>query len=255
MYRKIIFVLLLGCFAWLALNIQKSQRKTSHHLLMQSSSAGDTGKANFLNRQSELKAAVSSQQPVKSMSDTLRIVPTGSIAGHDYVDLGLNVKWATCNVGAMSPSDHGNYYAWCETSSKSEYTKENSVTYKKNFKDNLAGKSRYDAARANWGGSWRLPTKAEVEELLNNCRTRWCTYNGHEGLFVTGPNGKSIFLPAAGLCYGSSLYNEGETGYYWSSAPYESGAESAYYLNFDHDGFSMGWGRCYYGRTVRPVSE
>ncbi len=179
---------------------------------------------------------------------------TGTINGHDYVDLGLSVKWATCNVGASSPSDYGNYYAWGETSTKSSYTEANSKTYGKDMGD-IAGNPSYDAARANWGGSWRLPTLEEIDELVDRCDATWTTMNGHNGRKVTGPNGNSIFLPAAGWRYGTSLNNTGESGYYWSSTPYESSTNDAYDLNFDAGYFSGDWnGRCY-GLSVRPVSD
>ena len=79
--------------------------------------------------------------------------------GHEYVDLGLSVKWATCNVGASSPEDTGYDFAWGETKPKATYTESNSVTYGNSSIGNIAGDARYDAARANWGGSWRLPRK------------------------------------------------------------------------------------------------
>ena len=176
------------------------------------------------------------------------------INGHEYVDLGLSVKWATCNVGASKAEDYGNYYAWGETSTKSDYSSSNSVTYGKSFSD-IKGDSRYDAARANWGGSWRLPTKKEYEELLNRCTWKWTTQNGVNGYRVTGPNGNSIFLPAAGYRDGSSLYSAGSNGYYWSSTPDESGSDSAYYLGFDGGGHGVNWSDRLYGRSVRPVTE
>jgi len=179
---------------------------------------------------------------------------TGTIAGHEYVDLGLSVKWATCNVGASSPSDYGNYYAWGETRTKSEYTEENCKTNNKNIGD-ISGNSQYDAARANWGGSWRMPTKAEMDELVNNCDWTLTTQGGHNGYRVTSKtNGNSIFLPAAGWRNGSSLYGESK-GTYWYSTPYESDTQSAYGLYFSSGGRDV---LCYYrsyGRSVRPVSE
>ena len=163
--------------------------------MTQSSNAGNgnSGKTNPVRKPSKPASTTPSKQPAKSGSSSPRIVATGSIRGHDYVDLGLSVKWATCNVGATSPSGYSDYFAWGETSPKSEYTEGNSVTYKKNMGD-IAGDSRYDAARANWGGSWRMPTAAEIKELANKCKTRWTTYNGHKGHLVMGPNGKSIFF-------------------------------------------------------------
>ncbi len=175
---------------------------------------------------------------------------------HEYVDLGLSVKWATCNVGASSPEGYGNYYAWGETTTKSEYTSNNSVTYGNSSIDSIAGNAQYDAARANWGGSWRLPTKAEIQELFDNCTHKWTTQNGVKGrLFTSKKNGNSIFLPAAGYRYGSSLDYAGERGYYWSATPYESYGYDAYYLFFYSGSADVrGWYR-YLGRSVRPVSE
>ncbi|MGM9767172.1 MAG: PEGA domain-containing protein, partial [Candidatus Cryptobacteroides sp.] len=180
---------------------------------------------------------------------------TGTIDGYEYVDLGLSVKWATCNVGASSPSDYGNYYAWGEVRTKSEYTYENSTTYEKSMRD-ISGNSTYDAARYNWGGKWRLPTKAECQELVDNCTWTWASQGGHNGYKVTSKkNGASIFLPAAGYRYGSSLYDAGEYGDYWSSSPLEGNTQRAYYLYFDSGLHDVGWYYRNYGRSVRPVSE
>ena len=179
---------------------------------------------------------------------------SGTINGHEYVDLGLSVKWATCNVGANKPEDYGDYFACGETSTKSSYTSDNSKTYGKQMND-IKGNSLYDAARANWGGTWRLPTKAELEELKNKCTWRWTTQNGVNGYKVTGPNGNSIFLPAAGDCNGSSLDRAGEGGCYWGSSPYESNSNYAYYLYFNSGNQSVYWLNRYYGLSVRPVSE
>ena len=176
--------------------------------------------------------------------------------GHEYVDLGLSVKWATCNVGANKPEDYGNYYAWGETSTKSSYTESNSKTYGKQMSD-IKGNSQYDAARANWGGIWRLPTRAELEELKNKCTWTWTAQNGVKGYKVTGPNGNSIFLPAAGYRYGSSLDGGGDYGNYWSSTPDDNGYDyGAFHLYFIDGHWSLYWssGRND-GFTVRPVSE
>ncbi len=183
--------------------------------------------------------------------------PDGEISGHGYVDLGLpsGLKWAICNVGASSPEDYGDYFAWGETSPKAEYTLENSITYDEQMSD-ISGNAQYDAATANWGGSWRMPTKEEMEELVNHCEFEWTQVNGVYGSKVIGPNGSCIFLPAAGDRYGSSLYNDGNFGYFWSSTPndYDDGSYAyhldfldAYeYVNFDYRGL---------GLTVRPITE
>ena len=181
---------------------------------------------------------------------------TGTHAGHEYVDLGLSVKWATCNVGASSPSGYGNYYAWGETSTKSEYTSSNCKTWERSMSD-IGGNSSYDAARANWGGSWRLPTKSEYDELVNNCTRQWTTQNGVKGMrFTSKKNGNSVFFPAAGWRGGTSTYDAGEYGDYWSSTPYESDSQGAFYLYFSSGGSaSTDWDDRDDGRPVRPVLE
>ena len=181
---------------------------------------------------------------------------TGTINGHEWVDLGLSVKWATCNVGASSPSNYGNYYAWGETKTKSEYTVDNSSTYGINIGD-ISGDSRYDAARANWGGTWRLPTEAEMEELMDKCTWTWTSQGGHNGYRVTGPNGSSIFLPAAGYRDGSSLYNANVAGYYHNSTPDMNDATIVYQLFIDNSRsvWYAGSDSRYPGQSVRPVSD
>ena len=175
--------------------------------------------------------------------------------GYEYVDLGLSVKWATCNVGANKPEDYGNYYAWGETITKSSYTSDNGKTYGKTMND-ISGNSSYDAARANWGGSWRMPTKAEMQELKDRCTWTWTTQNSVNGYKVTGPSGASIFLPAAGYRIGSSLYYAGSRGYYWSSSPSEYLVNVACYLSFNSDGHYMNYyGYRDYGQSVRSVLE
>ena len=174
--------------------------------------------------------------------------------GHEYVDLGLpsGLKWATCNVGASSPEQYGDYYAWGEIEIKSEYSGTNSKTYGKSMSD-ISGNSTYDVARAKWGGSWRLPTKKELEELKSKCKWQWTTINGKNGYKVTGPNGNSIFLPAPGYRYGSSLCNAGENGYYWSSTPDESDDNFACALWGESSDHNVDCDFRYFGKSVRPV--
>ena len=181
---------------------------------------------------------------------------TGTHAGHEYVDLGLSVKWATCNVGANTPEEYGNYYAWGETSTKSSYDDDNCKSWERSMSD-IRGNSSYDAARANWGGSWCLPTKAEYDELVNNCTRQWTTQNGVKGMrFTSKRNGNSVFFPAAGWRGGTSTYDAGEYGDYWSSTPYESDSQGAFYLYFSSGGSaSTDWDDRDDGRPVRPVLE
>ena len=181
-------------------------------------------------------------------------------ADHEWVDLGLSVLWATCNVGANSPEERGDYFAWGETMPKSEYTNKNSKTYgDSSYNRDIGGDASTDAARANWGGTWRLPTEVEFLELLDDCTWTWTTQGGHNGYKVTskkkGYEGRSIFLPAAGWRYGSSLFYAGEDGRYWSSSPDGSNSYGARGLNVYSSGHGTGWDSRSYGRSVRPVSE
>ena len=183
-------------------------------------------------------------------------VTTGTHAGHEWVDLGLSVKWATCNVGANTPEEYGNYYAWGETSTKSNYDDDNCKTWERSMSD-IRGNSSYDAARANWGGSWRLPTEDDCIELFDKCDYQWTTQNGVEGMrFTSKKNGNSIFFPAAGWRSGSSTYNAGVFGFYWSSTPYESFTQLAYSLGFESEGSAITfWSYRHRGHPVRPVLE
>ena len=199
---------------------------------------------------------------------------TGSENGHEYVDLGLSVKWATCNVGATKPEEYGDYFAWGETQPKSTYKwstyKYCNGSYKtltKYCTDSYYGtgdnKTQLqlsdDAARANWGGSWRMPTDAELTELREQCTWTWTTQNGVKGYKVTskksGYTNKSIFLPAAGYRYDSSLGYAGSDGEYWSSSLWAGSPDYAWELDLSSDGVSRDNGARYCGRSVRPVCQ
>lgn len=178
--------------------------------------------------------------------------------GHEYVDLGLpsGLKWATCNIGARAPEASCDYFAWGEIKTKKSFSESGSLTYgKKKYSIEIAGNSQLDAARANWGGSWRMPTKGEMEELCKYCTWEWTAQNGIKGYNVKGLNGNSIFLPAADDRRGSSLGSAGSLGFYWSSTPGESFTATAYALFFNSGSHSMKDYYREYGRCIRPVSE
>ena len=198
------------------------------------------------------------------------IQSTGIHVGHEWVDLGLSVKWATSNVGAGSPEGYGSYFAWGETSQKSEYTWSNLKYCNDNSGDifsKYVTKSKYgpvdnrttlelsdDAARANWGGSWRMPTEAEFQELIDNCTWTWTTLNGKNGYKVTSKkNGNSVFLPAAGWRYDASLGNAGSDGFYWSSSLSEGSSFFARSLYFNSGYHYTSYYDRRYGQSVRPV--
>lgn len=178
-----------------------------------------------------------------------------TINDHEYVDLGLSVMWATCNIGADNPEEYGNYFAWGETEPKEEYTRENCKTGWKEI-GNVKGTSR-DVAHVKWGSPWRMPTLEEFQELIDNCDWEWVMPKGKiTGYRVTSKkNGNSIFLPAAGWRYGVLLYNAGEGSFYWSSTPYESGTQNAYGLYFSNDYYDWDWSDRSDGHSVRAVFE
>ena len=190
----------------------------------------------------------------------------------DWVDLDLpsGLLWATRNVGATSPEEYGDYFAWGETQTKESYYNWSTYRYSNGDYDQLTkycNNSAYgyngftdglttlqpgdDAATANYGG--RTPTQAEWQELIDNTTSQWTTINGVNGRCFTGSNGNSLFLPAAGSRWGSSLYDGGGFNYYWSSSLYTDDPDGAWYFNFDSDSQ-----RVYYyyrdvGFTVRAV--
>ena len=202
----------------------------------------------------------------------------------EYVDLGLpsGLKWAKCNLGASKPSDYGDYYAWGETAPKAEYNWSN-------YKWMQAGKSdqkhitKYtyadgrtegiwygssgnfigdnittliaadDAATANLGSPWRMPTMVEIRELIHNCTWTWTTQDGVNGYQVDGPNGNAIFLPAAGHRNGSVLKDAGSVGLYWSSSLDTDHSGYAQYLEFDSGACQEPDDYRLRGFSVRPV--
>ena len=196
---------------------------------------------------------------------------------HEYVDLGLpsGTLWATCNVGANSPEEYGDYFAWGETEPKSNYTWSTYKYFKGTYYDAMT-MTKYctdsgwgtsdnktelepsdDASTANWGSEWQMPSLEQCAELFNSnyTTTTWTTLNGKYGRKITSmSNGNSIFLPAAGYRDGTSLSNAGSYGLYWSRSLDTSYNISAYDLFFNSSRIytNNGYYR-YYGQSVRPV--
>lgn len=178
----------------------------------------------------------------------------------EKVDLGLSVCWADRNVGASSPEDYGDYFAWGETEPKKEYTKENykhydaiTQTYHEIGKNISGGK--YDVAHLKWGGDWRMPTKKEIDELVQKCRWQWTEVDGVCGRLITGPSGNSIFLPAAGYREGNSSYAKNQKGRYWSGTgnPTLSGEAERICFGSSSYMFATWNNHCYLGGVIRPV--
>ena len=202
-----------------------------------------------------------------------------TLNGHEYVDLDLpsGTLWATCNVGTVSPEGYGEYFCWGETQPKSYYGYSNYKYWKgergkltcditKYCNDGREGDNGYydnlttleandDAAVVNWGGAWRMPTRAEMEELIDYTTHTMTTFKDVPGVLFTGSNGKTLFFPAAGHKYDDKLVNTGVYGNYWSSSIGTYGSWGGSYFIFDVDDVNFGVGNSYRncGHSVRPV--
>lgn len=184
----------------------------------------------------------------------------GGGSDHTWVDLDLpsGTLWATCNVGASSPEDYGDYFAWGETTPKTIYNWDTYKYYNGSSLTKYSGndgltvlQASDDAATANWGSGWCTPTKEQWEELYNNTSHTWTTQNGVNGELFTASYGRSLFLPAAGCV--AELYDAGSTGYYWSSSLDTDEQVDAWSFYFDSSGSYVGLTFRFYGHAVRPV--
>lgn len=192
--------------------------------------------------------------------------------GHKYVDLGLSVKWATCNVGATKAEGYGGYYAWGETITKREYYWENYkflnmrkevytkyITKEGLYRGTPDNKKKLDkvddVAHVKWGGSWRMPTKEEQDELREKCTWTWTSLNGIRGYRVTsnlkGFENRSIFLPACGHKMRDEAIEVGIVGEYWSSI--NDTSDDIFMLRFDQEEYSWAYTTRLAGRPVRAV--
>ena len=195
--------------------------------------------------------------------------PNTSENGHEWVDLGLSVKWATCNVGANKAEEHGDYFAWGETTTKTDYywdtykhcngtwtnlTKYNTDSYWGVVDNKTTLDLIDDAVRANWGGSWRMPTYDELVELREECTWIWTTQNGISGYKVSSKtNGNSIFLPTTGCSTYESLVEENNQGHYWSSSLNENYPPDAWRIFFYNSSVTVNADSRDAGRAIRPV--
>lgn len=206
---------------------------------------------------------------LQSCSGKEKSCVSGTIDGHDYVDLGLpsGLKWATCNVGATSPEEYGNYFAWGETNprdyyysevfNEEEYWHNHDITWEEAGYINTDGllNSDYDAAQKHWGGAWRTPRAGELEELIENTKNEWGEFNGVKGVFFRSKvNDNYIFLPATGSGFKDGYAPE---TYYWSSTPLDGTITSVHIdaLNVDS---CLSWvvgSIKWEGHVIRPVSK
>lgn len=186
--------------------------------------------------------------------------PDPTVSAGAVVDLGLSIYWASFNLGAESPEEFGDYYAWGETKPKSSYSKDNYSYYDKekaqyiDIGEDIAS-TEYDAATVTLGSEWRMPTKAEMQELIDNCEWEWTQINGINGYKVISKiNNNSIFLPAAGLQSESYNLYAKENIQYWTSTIHDE--EDAYHINNDIIKQKSLYGKTKWrGLSIRPVTS
>lgn len=214
---------------------------------------------------------------VKDVTKSVGYGYTGKENGHEYVDLGLSVKWATCNVGASKPEEYGNYYAWGETEIKTDYSWSNYFDSKdsegnsffryyvvdehKTLNYPISLSVENDVAHKEWGGEWRIPSADEYEELFD-CTWKYINNKGIYGYKIIGKNGNSIFMPATGFSSENQILSQNKRGYYWCSSLWGSKYGSGWLVHdkwsscctlAEHEGPSICGMYRFRGCSIRPV--
>lgn len=222
-----------------------------------------TGCGDTCNSNADIEKVTASLLEQQCSAESDNVVETLNVDedGFRIVDMGLSVKWSSCNLGACKPEQSGNYYAWGELNKKAIYTANNSATYSYSLSElrsmkvidskNVLLPSK-DVASIKLGKNWRMPTREEADELIRKCKWEWGLKNGVKGYKVTGPNGGFIFLPANGYFFGSQIYDTDETGNYWTSTGYDNGNFS-YALDFSKSRPKIASSGRSGGRCIRPV--
>lgn len=176
------------------------------------------------------------------------------------IDLGINAYYACCNLGASSPEEYGAYFAWGESEEKKVYTTDTHIETPM-----LIVGTPYDTAHTLWGGNWQMPLEYQINDVMNKCKFKWVTFNGVNGIRVTGPNGKNIFLPAAGYNTGIRVDYKGKYCCYWTGNPigdiykYQKPKQaktvfsSEYTPQDERAWISFTATYCYLGVPIRPV--
>lgn len=242
--KKHVPFILLFCLAFLLpYGVHSQRRQVKKHTTNKSSRT----KSHSKNNKRQTAEFDDDWQDFISTTDS-----TGCEDQYGYVDLGLSVKWAIRNIGAINDVQPGDYYAWGETETKSVYDSDETDSYDIDLKD--IGGTNYDVARNVWGGKWRMPTSEEFQELIDNCSWQWISQEDAIGYKVTGPNDCSIFLPAAGVIEDDSLDCLGTCARYWSSTSVLDDT-NACCLGFYDKHYYVDWLNRGFGATVRPVIE
>ncbi len=242
--KYFLFIVLIIVLLIAAYNLHKNQATTSEQ-----SNEEYVSNDTILNSEDSIQNSEDSiQNNEENEANEKKELLTGVHNGHEWVDLGLSVKWATCNIGASIPSDYGKYFAWGEIIQKSSYTEENYANKGRLFHD-VSGNKQFDVASYIWGDLWRMPTKEEVEELIGCCSIEYAKVDTHNGIKLRSPNGNSIFIPCSGVRTESSYRGIGAYAVFWTSTQYD-----------ELSGYAFWRGKCtftlgYEGLPIRPVMK
>lgn len=258
--KKIIVILitvLIGCSGdcfGQGMVTRPSKQQTQSHKQQTKSGKRQTG-SHKRQSDSDKRQSVSGKHKDSTPKVTVS-EPDGYFNGHSYVDLGLpsGNKWATYNIGATNPFEKGEYFAWGEISTKSDYTEENSLTMNVSIND-YSGNPTNDVASYNWGNSWVTPNQKDVRELIEYCRIELINEDKLKGVKIIGPNDKSIFIIAAGHRSKSNHYNS-DFVEYWLSTPLDSDKYSGgniLYYDLKEGLQNNRWYGRWYGLPIRPV--
>lgn len=191
-----------------------------------------------------------------SVSKLNTLIPSGGV--YEAVDLGLlsGTKWAKFNIGATRETDYGDLFAWGATEPyrlNGTTPIDNTDNYYKSYASTIQHDlyPNEDAATVQWGKGWKMPTKAQFDELLANTTDEWTAISGVNGRKFTASNGNYIFFPAAGNIYGVTLDSRGRYGYYWSRS-FNSSSYS-WLLSYYSGSCNMSASNRHGGFSVRPV--
>ena len=227
-------------------NVPKKKNNTLLYCLIGLFALIVGGSLFFIFKPNPKSADISPLAEGKASVETPASAPDLALNGHERVDLGLSVNWSACNLGATSPTDYGEYYTWGRITPGFSYSYCSSSS-------SISGNTAHDAATAEWGDAWRMPTSEECNELIKKCRWHWTKKEGVSGYEVTGPNGNSIFLPASGYYKDGALEFFKTNGNYWSATP--KGSTKAYYISFHKTYVERRVLNKDRARSIRPVTN
>lgn len=230
---------------------------TTYRLKLSGYEADMVRQQEYEKKLNDLEKKLEQAQSANNVPEKPAAPTKGTTKGHDWVDLGLpsGTRWATTNVGAKTPTDGGNFYTWGETKPKKLYNSSTNSHAGRSLGE-ICGNSAYDVATATWGDKWQMPTDDQLRELMEQCKWTWKNLSGTEGYNIVGPNGNSIFLPAAGEPLDPEEEEDDDApaaGYYWSGSEFSGYTGCVNQLFFSKTNKKVDWSYGYNGCSVRPV--